>query len=79
MTGPGKPRFLSLTDVAEVLNVSSAQARALVKRGELKAMQVGGRHQWRIAASDLEAYIQRCYDETQDQIAAKHESEGDAP
>src|SRR4051794_20179250 len=44
--GPG-PRFLTLTDVAEVLNTSSAQVYALVRRGELKAIKIGGRGQWR--------------------------------
>ena len=58
------PRFLLLTDVAEQLNVSLVQARALVTSGELPAIQVGGRGQWRIEATELEAYIQRKYAET---------------
>lgn len=58
------PRFLLLADVAEILNVSAVQARALVKSGELPAIKVGGRGQWRIEASELEAYIQRKYAET---------------
>jgi excisionase family DNA binding protein len=62
MTMP--PRFLLLADVAEILNVSPVQARALVKSGELPAIKVGGRGQWRIEASQLEAYIQRMYAET---------------
>ena len=35
-------RFLPLTDVAEILSVSVAQARALVRSGELRAIKVGG-------------------------------------
>ena len=58
------PRFLLLADVAEILNVSGVQARALVKSGELPASKAGGRGQWRIEASELEAYIQRKYAET---------------
>ena len=57
------PRFLTLTDVAEVLNTSSAQVYALVRRGELAAIKIGGRGQWRVEASELEAYIQRMYAE----------------
>ncbi|HQR26161.1 MAG TPA: helix-turn-helix domain-containing protein [Nocardioides sp.] len=57
------PRFLTLADVAEVLNTSSAQVYALVRRGELPAIKIGGRGQWRVESSQLEAYIQRMYDE----------------
>jgi len=58
------PRFLLLADVAEILNVSPVQARALVVSGELPAIKVGGRGQWRIETTELEAYIQRKYAET---------------
>ena len=57
-------RFLTLTDVAEILNTSSAQVYALVRRPELKALKMGGRGQWRVEASELEAFIQRMYDQT---------------
>lgn len=57
-------RFLPLTDVAEILNVSSAQAYALVRSGDLPAIKVGGRGQWRIETTALEDYIQRMYEET---------------
>jgi len=56
-----QPRFLTLTDVAEVLNTSSAQVYALVRRGDLVAIKIGGRGQWRVEAVELEAYIQRAY------------------
>lgn len=55
------PRFLQLADVAEVLNISGAQVYALVRRGELRAIKIGGRGQWRVEASELEAYIERAY------------------
>jgi excisionase family DNA binding protein len=57
-------RFLQLADVAEILNISSAQAYALVRSGELPAIKVGGRGQWRVEREQLEAYIQRAYAET---------------
>ena len=60
---PSGPRFLQLTDVAEVLNTSSAQVYALVRRGDLRAIKIGGRGQWRVEASELEAYIERMYAE----------------
>ena len=58
------PRFLTLTDVAEVLNTSSAQVYALVRRGDLPAIKIGGRGQWRVEASQLEEFIDRMYAET---------------
>lgn len=67
------PRFLTLADVREVLNISMTQAYALVNSGDLPAMKVGGQGkagQWRVDADDLEAYIQRMYAETRASIAA---------
>ena len=56
MTTAGR-RFLQLADVAEVLNISAAQAYALVRSGDLPAIKIGGRGQWRVEASVLEEYI----------------------
>ena len=50
--------------MSEILNISSAQAYALVRSGELPAIKIGGRGQWRVEASELETYIQRMYAET---------------
>lgn len=63
-------RFLTLADVTEELNISAAQAYALVRSGELPAIQVGGRGQWRVEASELEGYIQRMYAQTRQRIEA---------
>jgi excisionase family DNA binding protein len=57
------PRFLTLDDVAEILNVSWAQAYALVRRRELIAIQIGGRGQWRVETDELERFIQKRYAE----------------
>ncbi len=65
------PRFLQLADVAEVLNISGAQVYALVRRQDLKAIKIGGRGQWRVEASELEAYIQRAYADA-DQFVREH-------
>ncbi len=63
-------RFLQLAEVSEVLNISSAQAYALVRSGELLAIKVGGRGQWRVEVTELETYIQRMYSETKQFVAA---------
>lgn len=63
------PRFLLLSDVCEILNISSAQAYALVRSGDLPAIRVGGRGQWRVEATELEAYIQRMYAQTRDYVS----------
>ncbi|GAA4346990.1 helix-turn-helix domain-containing protein [Angustibacter luteus] len=60
------PRFLTLPDVAEQLNISAAQAYALVRSGDLPAIKVGGRGQWRVETSELETYIQRLYAQTRE-------------
>ena len=65
------PRFLRLADVAEVLNISVNQVYALVRRRDLVAVKIGGRGQWRVEASELEAYIGRLYAET-DRFIADH-------
>lgn len=61
------PRFLTLADVAEELAVSSSQMYALVKSGDLPAIQVGGRGQWRVERVKLEEYIARMYEQAQQQ------------
>ena len=63
------PRFLTLADVAEILNVSAAQAYALVRSGALPAIKVGGRGQWRIEEQRLEDYICQQYAATAQQSA----------
>ena len=63
-------RFLQLAEVSEVLNISAAQAYALVRSGELPAIKIGGRGQWRVEATELEAYIQRMYAETRSFVEA---------
>lgn len=65
-------RFLTLADVAEELAVSVAQVRVLVRSGELRAIQVGGRNQWRVETAALEEYIQQQYERTRARIEAEH-------
>ena len=72
------PRFLQLADVADVLNISAAQVYALVRRGDIKAIKIGGRGQWRVEASELEAFIARSYDQTHEFISSHPFGEADA-
>lgn len=58
-------RFVPLSEVAEMLSISASQAYALVRSGELRAIKVGGRGQWRVERSEFEAYIERSYASTQ--------------
>lgn len=58
-------RFLTLADVAETLAISSSQAYALVRSGELRAIKIGGRGQWRIESAELDAFIERMYAATE--------------
>jgi excisionase family DNA binding protein len=68
MTGE---RFLTLADVAEVLNISASQTYALVRNGDLEAIKIGGRGQWRVERSKLESYITKMYDQTR-QFVVEH-------
>lgn len=65
-----KRRFLTIEQAAEELNVSSSQIRALLKTGELRAIQVGGRGIWRIGVTDLEDYIAGAYRRIEERIAS---------
>lgn len=71
-------RFLTLADVAEVLNISASQTYALVRNGDLEAVKIGGRGQWRVERDKLEAYITRLYDETRKFVAEHPFTESDA-
>jgi excisionase family DNA binding protein len=64
VASPSGPRFLHLADVAEVLNISSSQVYALVRKGDLEAIKIGGRGQWRVESSKLEDYIAQLYKDT---------------
>ena len=60
----GTERFLTLPETAEILNVTVSQTYALVRSGELKGIQIGGRNQWRVERVMLEDFIQEAYKRT---------------
>lgn len=62
------PRFLTLADVAEILNVTVRQVYSLVRSGDLLGIQIGGRGQWRVEDEQLEKYIARQYARAEQQL-----------
>lgn len=60
---PGLGRFLTIVDTAEILNISVGQTYTLVRSGELLAIKLGERGQWRIERHVLEAFIAARYEE----------------
>ncbi|MBV7364097.1 helix-turn-helix domain-containing protein [Actinomycetaceae bacterium TAE3-ERU4] len=66
------PRFLTLADVSEQLNITPATARALISSGELPAIQVGPRKLWRIEESVLEKYISDLYKQNESRVKSEN-------
>jgi excisionase family DNA binding protein len=69
-TLPKRPRFLTISQVAEELGVGVSTVRQLLVIGELRGLQVAGSGLWRVATKDLEDYIDQAYQATADRIAA---------
>src|SRR5690606_5160599 len=72
------PRFVPLTDVAEMLAISASQAYAPVRSGELRAIKGGGRGQWRVETTEIEDYIQRSYRATEELVAQERQRAEDS-
>jgi len=70
VTDEAKRRFLTVEQVAEELNVGLPLVRALLRTGQLRGIQIGGRRLWRIASTDLEGYISQAYRATAEMIAS---------
>lgn len=67
-------RFLTLSEVCEILNVTMDIATGLVQSGELPAIRIGGVGEWRVARTMLEQYIDDQY-EYQRRVASLRQSE----
>ncbi len=63
-------RFIKLDEVGDILDISASQTYALVRSGELSAIKVGGRGQWRVELTEVEQFITRMYEETKEFVAA---------
>ncbi len=55
---------MQMSEVADELSVSLSQVYHMVRGGELPAIKIGGRGQWRVERAKLEEYIQLKYAET---------------
>jgi len=69
--GPQR-RFCRMDEVAEMFSTSANQIRALLKRGDLRAIQIGGRGQWRIEQAGIDAYVERAYEAADATLTAPH-------
>ncbi|TDW30749.1 helix-turn-helix domain-containing protein [Cryobacterium psychrophilum] len=56
-------RFLTLSDTAEILAITPAEALELVRSNELPAIRIGSSHLWRVERVILESYIEAKYEE----------------
>ena len=63
-----EPQFLTLADVADILAISASQARAMVRSGELPAIQVGGRGQWRIEITRFWEWVELSHQRTAEAV-----------
>jgi excisionase family DNA binding protein len=63
------PRFYTLNDVATLLASTEAQVYALVRSGDLPAIKIGGRGQWRIEVTMLDQWIADRYEATKAYLA----------
>jgi excisionase family DNA binding protein len=66
-------RFLDLHEVADELHASWRQVFLLVVTGELPAIKIGGRGQWRVERSRLEDWIAAKYAEARDRRDSFHD------
>ena len=79
VTDPLPRRFYKLDEVAEMLSTSHSQVYALVRRGELPAIKLGGRGQYRVEQREIDRYVERLYTETKEWIAAHPFVESPSP
>lgn len=63
MEDNGLGRFLTIADTADLLAVTAAEVHQLVTSGELPAISIGAKGQWRIERAVLEGYIEGKYEE----------------
>jgi excisionase family DNA binding protein len=59
---------MTLRQVGDLLRCTQGQVYCLVRSGELKGIQIGGRNQWRVERSKLEEYIEEAYRRTAENL-----------
>lgn len=60
---PPAERFFTLSDTAELLNLTVHEVSALIGSGELPALRMGAQGPWRVEDSALEGFIAARYEE----------------
>lgn len=55
-------RFLTLADVAEVLNIELDDVQRLVGTNELRAIQIGEGGAWRVEQQELQRFVNDQYE-----------------
>lgn len=63
MEDNGLGRFLTIADTADLLALSANEVHQLVTSGEIPAIRIGTKGQWRIERTVLEGYIEGKYEE----------------
>lgn len=61
--------FLTVSDVADSLQLSAQAVRSLIQSGDLPAIQVGPRRLWRIPEAAFDQYVERQLARTRAMIA----------
>lgn len=56
-----------------VLSIRKSLAYARVRRGDLRAIQIGGRGQWRVSVEALEEFIAAAYRATAEELGLQVE------
>ena len=69
-------RFYNLKQVAAMLATTQAQVLALVRVGDLPAIKIGGRGQWRVEGSVLDGWIEQQYEKTRTFVAENPVEDG---
>lgn len=62
-----------------MLSTSHSQVYALVRRGDLPAIKLGGRGQYRVEQQQIDRYVERLYAETREWIATHPFVESPSP
>lgn len=59
-SGVGMARtFIPISSASELLGGTDDQTYALIRAGQLPAIQIGGRAQWRVETAELDAFTER--------------------
>lgn len=72
-------RFLTLADVAEVLNLELDEVRRLIASNELRAIQMGEGGAWRVEQRELQNFVDDQYERRRREAAIEQMEFSDIP